>query len=381
MKMIYIDNVRMPSERAHSYQIAQWCFEMGRLGHEVILVTPDRANSKDVFTYYGFTQRTFTHIVLPTFDALRYRWIPQSLAYSIQRWTFLRNARRWAISQNADIWYTRSPAVIASVAHPARHCWVLEVHDDPASNLLRWQRIKKNIKLFIAISEGVKKHLIHLGIGGEVVVVAHDGVDVVAVESAPLRGMRAEWNIPPEAFVAVYTGGLYLWKGVDFLVKAWPATPPEAHLIIVGGPDQDRERVSLQVPPEVRQRVHIFASIPRERVFSLLKEAQLGLLPTSPAFAIGRDYTSPLKVFEYLAAGLPILASSVPTSHELLKSDVARFFLQDPVSLGSQVVQIMKDVKWRSSATATARKRAQEYTWHARAQLIAKRLDQDFSSF
>ncbi len=371
MKIIYVDNIRFPTERAHGYQIAQYCQQMGLLGHEVVLVTPNRSQEKDVARYYGFDKIRFTHTALETGDALRYRWLPRSLGYLLQRWTFLRGVRCWARSQTADIWYTRSPAVIATLMDPRKKKWVLEVHDNPARNVRRWKKIQEEVRFFIPISEGMKSCLLEAGIPESKTLVAHDGVDLEEVERSPKGQFRSRLGISPKKFLLVYTGSLYPWKGVDFVVKAWKRVPPGAALVIVGGPKEDYERLKNLLPREKDPRIHILPSMSRSEVFSLLKEADAALLPTSPDFTIGRTYTSPLKLFEYLAAGLPILASDVPTAREVLTRRVAHFFVQDTKAFITTLETMMNDGGWRQSAALEARALAKKYTWRARAERIA----------
>ena len=108
MKLVYIENVRVPSERAHAYQIVQTCAWLARLGHSVTLVNPSRAGGADAFQAYGLTAGLFTHVALPSWDPLSVPWVrPKAIAYALQRWAFTRAARQWSTSQPADVWYSR----------------------------------------------------------------------------------------------------------------------------------------------------------------------------------------------------------------------------------------------------------------------------------
>jgi glycosyltransferase involved in cell wall biosynthesis len=373
MKIVYAENARIPSERAHAYQTIQWCYWMAKLGHDVTLVTPDRAEHQDVFEYYHLPERNFSHIVLPTFDALRYRWLPQSLAYLIQRTSFIWQLRKWAKPIRADIWYTRSLVMVEALLSQGISRWVVEVHDDPVTRIHRWRKTSSHVRLFVAISEGMKKCLMRAGIEEKRILVAHDGVDLSAIEAISGSGLRSQLGIGPSACLAVYTGSLYPWKGVDFLVEAWPSDPM-LHLVIIGGPDQDRERIFAAVARQGCNTIHVLPTIPRQQAFSLLKEADIGLLPTSPDFSIGREYTSPLKLFEYLAAGLPILASDVPSSHEVLTASTAKFFPREPVIFADVLRAMHADKKWRAEASMAARKVAKQYAWQTRAERISEAL-------
>ena len=87
MKIIYVENVRVPSERAHAYQISQTCAWFARLGHDVTLVNPDRAGGKDIFTEYGLEPGLLKHVTLRIIDPLSWDWFPlKKIAYALQRY-------------------------------------------------------------------------------------------------------------------------------------------------------------------------------------------------------------------------------------------------------------------------------------------------------
>jgi len=375
MKIVYVENVRIPSERAHAYQIVQCAEWLGRFGHEVTLVNPDRADGKDVFEYFGLQDHAFVHATLPSRDLLSLPWPSfKPYAYALQRFTFVRSLRAWARQRNADIWYTRDPAMIDGLRGVVRGPWILEVHDAPDHVPARWERVKSSIRGFVAISVGLKQDLVErLGVPEQKIAVASDGYDPAEFTALPPQAdVRRELGIPDHAFVALYAGGFYRWKGIDLVVRAWREAPEQAHLLLVGGPDVDRERLQTLVDPGVHDRVRILSMRPRREAVRLFAAADIGLLTSSPAHAIGRAFTSPLKQFEYMAAGLPILASDVPSSHEVLHPAFASFYGYDERAFLDKLRSVMEDAAWRASASARAREVVSGYSWEARARRIAE---------
>jgi glycosyltransferase involved in cell wall biosynthesis len=374
MKIIFIENVRIPSERAHAYQIVQTCQWLGRLGHEVTLVNPSRAGNRDVFDAYGISDRPFLHVTLPVIDALAWSWFPwKKIAYAIQRWSFARAAARWAAKAKADAWYTRDPAMVDALEHAAKGRWVLELHDTPDANPARWARIKGRVSRFIVISTGLHARLVQLGIPRERITIAPDGYDPKEFEALKTREeARKALGVPMDAFVAIYAGSFYAWKGIDLLVKAWKDAPERAHLVLIGGPNEDRERLKRLVNPAVKHRIHFSPTMPRRYAVPLLTAGDAGLLTTSPEFEIGHSYTSPLKLFEYLAAGLPVIASDVPSSHEILTDDVAIFYPYTESGVVAAIKKAMDDHAWREHASRLAPSCAAPYTWERRVHLIAE---------
>jgi glycosyltransferase involved in cell wall biosynthesis len=380
MNIIYVENVRMPSERAHAYQIVQLCAWLGRFGHRVTLVNPDRAGGRDVFAYFGIADRPFTHVVLPSWDALA---IPvkflKPIAYALQRFFFVQAFRTWSRGKTADAWYTRDPAMIDGLRNAVQSPWVLELHDAPDHVPERWRRVKPFVREFVVISNGLKEDLVkRLGIPEERIVVAPDGFDPAEFEDDAMSGketLRQAFGLPVSAFVAIYAGSFYPWKGVDLVVRAWAQTPPNAHLVLIGGPPGDRERLARLVDARVRDRIHIYPYVSRPEIVRWLRAADVGLLTSSPAHEIARAFTSPIKQFEYLAAGLPIIASDVPSSHEVLTTDVATFYKPSESGFVDAFRKTMEDASWRASAARRTRELVRGYSWEARARSISETIE------
>lgn len=376
MKIIYVENVRVPSERAHAYQIVQTCAWLGRFGHAVTLVNPARAGDADAFQFYGLPKGLFAHVTLKTWDPLTPapRFL-KAFAYALQRWAFVRSLKAWARTQTAEVWYTRDPAMVDALSGTAAGPWFLELHDAPDNDPARWMRIRYRVRGFIVISNGLKQKLVNLGIPSSSICVAHDGYDPALFASAGDRNAeRAALDIPADAFVAIYTGSFYSWKGVDLVVRAWGSTDPTSHLVLVGGPDADRRRIAGLIDPQVADRVHILPTADRARAIAMLAAADVGLLTSSPDTSIGSVYTSPLKQFEYLAAGLPVLASDVPSSHEILDETTARFYEPTEDGFARALESVRRDDAWRDAARQTARNVVTPYTWEARTRKVERLL-------
>ena len=253
MRIIYVENVRIPSERAHAYQIVQTCAWLSRFGATVELVNPDRANDKNVFAYFGIEQNLFTHILLPVFDPLAWKWFTwKSAAYAIQRWSFVRALKKWASKKEADVWFTRDLAMMDAVYVPGRRI-ILELHDRPDHQPERWKRHLPHVTGFVVITHGLKDVLIELGVPADRIIVAPDGYDPKDfLVSGDRATARRELGLPNDASIVFYAGGFYPWKGVDLIVSAWAKVPESIHLVLIGGPEGDRKRLESLVPKQSR---------------------------------------------------------------------------------------------------------------------------------
>jgi glycosyltransferase involved in cell wall biosynthesis len=214
--------------------------------------------------------------------------------------------------------------------------------------------------------------LAELGIPRDRILVVQDGYDPEEFMQRVSRAdVRKELNLPADAFVALYGGSFYPWKGVDLAVQAWEKTPEQWHLVLVGGPEGDRARLEALIAPPVRSRVHILPMRPRADLVRLYPAADVALLTSSPNHTIAKQYTSPLKQFEYLAAGLPVVASDVPSSHEVLTDTTARFFKPSVDGFLSTMRAVAEDPAWRERASVTGPQCVLPFSWERRARSIA----------
>src|SRR5690606_26879499 len=122
--------------------------------------------------------------------------------------------------------------------------------------------------------------------------------------------------------VVAYAGHLYPWKGVDVLIRALAAVPDVQGLIVGGHPaEADRARVEqLAGSLGLASRITFTGHLPPSEVAPRLAAASMLVLPNT-ASAISERYTSPLKLFEYLAMGRPIVASDLPAIRAVLTDD------------------------------------------------------------
>jgi glycosyltransferase involved in cell wall biosynthesis len=168
--------------------------------------------------------------------------------------------------------------------------------------------------------------------------------------------------------VVVYTGGLLAWKGVDLLVSA-ARQLPEVRFVIAGGMDADVAVLKQQAADLRNVRFEGFQ--PPERVATYLAAADLGVVPNRSKPAISSRYTSPLKIFEAMAVGLPLVVSDLPSMRDVLSADEAEFVApDDALALSAGLRSLLGDAARRRELSEKLRSRAPEATWDARARRI-----------
>jgi glycosyltransferase involved in cell wall biosynthesis len=173
--------------------------------------------------------------------------------------------------------------------------------------------------------------------------------------------------------IVAYAGHLYAWKGVDVLLGAL-ALVPNARGLIVGGhaAEPDLPRASaLAERLGIGQRVTFTGMVAPGRVHALLRSATILVLP-NPASAISNRFTSPLKLFEYMAAGRAIVASDLPSIREVLRNDIEALLVPpgDGVALAAAIRRLIAEPGTAERLGRAAADAAPAYSWGRRAERL-----------
>lgn len=160
----------------------------------------------------------------------------------------------------------------------------------------------------------------------------------------------------------VFIGALRPWHGVEVLAESWRLLGREAPALKVvgGGPGRSAlEAVGADV----------IGAVPHGEVPALLSSASIGLAPYAPD---APGYFSPLKLFEYLAAGLAVVAGSIDGVREVVGPEHAVLVPPgDPVALAGAVRELAGDESKRARLGVAGRELvAAQHTWDRRARRI-----------
>lgn len=166
----------------------------------------------------------------------------------------------------------------------------------------------------------------------------------------------------------IYSGSFFGWKGVSDLVQAAGDLPGCRITLLGGTPEQvARERALL---PGNAAEVDFRGHVPHSEVANALGEACIAVLPN-------RDdpdsrFTSPIKLYEYMAAGCAIVASDLPALREVLADDAAVWVKAgDPRSIAQGIRRLVDNPEFARAMGERVREQAQTLTWQARAEKLA----------
>jgi len=377
MKFFYVANIRLPTEKAHGIQIMKTCEALARLGVALTLVVPVRGNSRfhpdEIFSHYGIAHR-FAIRFIPCPDPVALLRAPQGWYIKLQAFFFSIALLPFLFRQKKEnpgaYWYCRDEYMLPILQRLSNRV-IWEAHNlprHPGWYRSAWHRCHA----LVTISQGLQRDLIaSVPLLRGKITVCPDGVDEnFFTIYAQKDDLRRALHLPLDKKIILYSGHLYPWKGVSTLVDAVEKLDDQTELFLVGGTEYDYRMLLRTRAPH--PRAHWLGSFSHAYIPRYLQAADILALPTSARYPIGNTYTSPLKLFEYMASGVPILATSVPSHREILDDTCAYFFEPDnPSSFASVARHIFAD-RVRAQTKAThARTSARRYTWHARASTLA----------
>jgi glycosyltransferase involved in cell wall biosynthesis len=166
----------------------------------------------------------------------------------------------------------------------------------------------------------------------------------------------------------VYAGSFFGWKGVADLVQA-SSDLLGCTITLYGGDASQLARERGRAPAAGAQ-LEFRGHVPQQEVMRGLQDACIAVLPN-------RDdpdsrYTSPIKLFEYMAAGCAIVASELPPLRAVLAEDEAVWTRPgDPASLAEGIRSLLADPERARRMGEKAREKARGFTWRARAERLA----------
>ncbi len=359
--LTYIANIRLPTEKAHGAQIMKTCEALARAGVSVTLVVPRRHNTmtEDPFDYYG-VERSFSIRYLPTIDLVRFGRI----GFLVQTLTFSLATASYALTYKSDAIFSRDeiPLWLCGLSRAPR---IWESHTGAWNYFAR--RVARRAKTVVTISHGLKRWYVERGVPAQKIVVAPDGVDLaVARPAASENSIRGMLGMSPDEKLVLYAGRLGSWKGTDTLFDAAALLPEHVRVVVIGG-----EASELFHLKDAHPRISFLGQVPYRDIDAYLAQADALVLPNTATSEISARFTSPLKLFSYMAAGKPIVTSDLSSIREVLGDD-ACFFVEpdDARELADGIMLALVEPTDATARAARARALVEHYTWDARATAI-----------
>lgn len=385
MRITYVTHTRFPTEKAHGHQIAQVCAALGELGHTVTLVHPNvwtQIDERDPWGYYGVS-RSFMAKKLPSLDALQIPIIRRFCAFPLAMWSYRRQLRKFLRNDASDLYYCRSWEVVGELLRTGTSVH-MELHTLPRMWRRRFVSQCNRCTKIICLTSPMREEIVRLGVDPKRVIIESDGVDLVRFSHFPKAAQaKSELRLPADRWIVGYVGSLVtrndLEKGVRELLHALSIlkrSEGKCFGWIVGGPDKKTDEykkiaASLGLADEdIRFEGQLSAS----SVPMAISACDLCVYP-APKDAASHPYfmrdTSPLKLFEYLAAGKPIVCADLPPLRDIVDETMVTFCKPgDPKSMTDAIAWVIAHPGDAEQKAKKGKERVKWFDWKERMKRI-----------
>ena len=376
MKILY--HHRTLGDGAEGIHIASMVQAFRHLGHEVRVVSMIGADTNVSTPRTEWMSRIVRRIPRVVYEAME-------LLYSVAGYIRLvSEIRRW----QPDLLYERYALFNLAGVMAARRAGiplVLEVNAPLAWERARYEQLTmrrlaracermvcRRADLVEVVSTPLKAHLLDLGVPAERIAVVPNGADpaVFCPDPEARRDIRARLGIPSDCVVIGFSGILRPWHGAELLVDAVAAlrTRRAVRLLIVGdGPSRESIEARARACGLDRQ-ITITGRLPHDEIPRYIAAFDIGVSPRTTFYA------SPMKVPEYMAAGVAVVAPRTANLTDLIADtrDGMLFTPDDADDLADTLRRLVEDSATRAAIGRAARETvlARRTWWHNAALVL-----------
>lgn len=365
-------------EKGASIHIQEMMRAFAKQGHDVRAVAAKRGETSDAIlnveevrtTVAGNTRAEKEQAAIAQADAIEARLValyqdwPFNLIYerySLWSAAGCRSGRRLGVPVVTEV---NAPLVVEQAAFRSLVCkdeaQAIEAEVLAGSTALA--AVSRQMAAYLT-DAGADPHRVH--VIGNAVDTTHFCAEARAAEVAA---------IPSDAFVVGFTGSLKIWHGVDTLMaafRAFQANEPRAHLLICGDGPKRGWIEGFVSGAGLENAVTMAGWVDHAALPGLIAQMDVA---TAPYPASENHYFSPLKLYEYLAMGRPVLASDIGQTAELLKGSEAALLLPpgDATALAKAFEALYIDPARRAEMSAAAAIEGARHDWTANAARIVE---------
>jgi glycosyltransferase involved in cell wall biosynthesis len=368
MRILFVNGLEALSQRAFAINSIKMAEGFAAMGHDVTIVCRQSKNGKvspeNMADVYGLTK------------PLRWVQLPlHFLHYPVdQHWLFTLGALPTALRINPDLVFARNyifPYLSSKIGFQT----VAETHAHVGFDSSRFLTLlrgttNKKFKLLITISRKLSSYYESLGVPSEKLLVLPDAVDLDLFLSPPQK--------PPSPFpsgkpIAVYAGHLYDYKGIPTIIEAAELLP-DIDFHFVGGMPEDVERQKVKIKEHKVNNIVLHGMKKHSEVPPYLWHADVLLLPLSAKHP-SAEWTSPVKLGEYLASGTPVVASDIVALRDVLTDEDVHFVSPDDGSvLAKGILKVLDNAEYAQSLGKQGLTKAKSLSYQNRAMTILEKL-------
>jgi len=235
----------------------------------------------------------------------------------------------------------------------------------------------KHAKKIVVVTQGIKNGIKRLyNIPDEKIVVIPNGANTDLFKPMDHKEARKELNFDRDANYICFVGNLAPWQGVEYLIRSAPLIlkeHPKTKFLIVGDGQMKEELINLAEKIGVSDKFIFTGAVPYEEVPNYINASDVCVAPFIKERNM-RIGLSPLKIYEYMSCGKPVVSSRIPNL-EFIEQNHAGLLVEpeNPKELAKAIIKLLKDEKLRRELGENGRKYVtKNHSWEAVARKVAE---------
>lgn len=222
-------------------------------------------------------------------------------------------------------------------------------------------------KVTVTVADTVRENLIKNGMPPEKTLKLHNGFNQSFFQRHPeaAKEWRKKLLADGQEYLVVYSGELHRFKGIDLLIEI-AKDFPKVQFAFAGGSKTQLQTYQQLIQDKQAKNVTLVGYLPHHQLVSLLQAANVLVYPHLSGEAA--SFTSPMKLFDYIAAGNPIVATKIPPLREFESSPLISGWCEpdDPQQFSQSLQQVLANYPQWSPEHIHNSELVQQFSWESR---------------
>lgn len=352
---------------------------INKLGHQVSLIASSKLNVEKVQKEYYFPYSKL------------FRNLPE-LYHIVYNSPFFRFTKKVIEKEKPDFIYLRHCAfhyLGALLKKKLNQKVILQIDSSEVWVKKNWGRTYflkplvwaeemhfEHCDALVVVSEPLKNQLIEVGAKPEKIHVIPNGVDPDLFHpNIDGKSIRNKYNLKDSDFLIGFTGTFGKYHGLETLARAIKmvvAKIPNARFIFVGDGDERVIVEDILIADNVKDKVIITGMIPFAEIPEHLASCDILTLPSKNNDDGSEFFNSPIKLYEYLAMGKPIIASAIGQQKAVIQDGVNGFLIpeKNPEALANKIIEVYHNSNIEQIKIQARKDAIEKYDWKVNAQKV-----------
>ncbi|MFP3997623.1 glycosyltransferase family 4 protein [Pseudomonas capeferrum] len=190
------------------------------------------------------------------------------------------------------------------------------------------------------------------------------------IKSPPSNRIREELGLVEPWPIVLYQGGLQQGRGLEKLVRTAQHVP-DCYFVLIGGGRLTQPLTQLAQELNLQHKVHFIPTVALAELPSYTASADVGVQPIENT-CLNHYTTDSNKLFEYVIAGLPVIATDFPEIRRIVRSNDIGLLVpaNNEQALSRTIIQLLEDPALRARFASNARKTAQNLNWESQEKCL-----------